>query len=79
MLSRNQVSPSVRDLRYTLRLWSRSPRHAGFAIAALAIGIGANVGVFSVVQSLTNCRPSNTCGVRRTSGFVQIAISPQPA
>ena len=33
-------------------LQSRSPRHAGFAIAALAIGIGANVGVFSVVNAL---------------------------
>jgi len=41
-----------KDLRYTLRLWSRSPRYAGFAIAALAIGIGANVGVFSVVNAL---------------------------
>ncbi len=40
------------DLKYTLRLWSRSPWHAGFAIAALAIGIGANTGVFSVVNAL---------------------------
>jgi putative ABC transport system permease protein len=40
------------DLKHTLRLWSRSPWHAGFAIAALAIGIGANTGVFSVVNAL---------------------------
>ena len=42
----------VQDLKYTLRLWSKRPWHAGFATAALAIGIGANTGVFSVVEAL---------------------------
>ena len=40
------------DARYTLRLWARRPWHTGFAILALAIGIGANTGVFSVVNAL---------------------------
>jgi putative ABC transport system permease protein len=40
------------DLRFTLRLWSSRPWQTGFAIAALAIGIGANTGVFSVVNAL---------------------------
>lgn len=40
------------DVRYALRLWTRRPWQAGFAIAALAIGIGANTGVFSVVNAL---------------------------
>jgi putative ABC transport system permease protein len=40
------------DLKYTLRLWASRPWHAGFAIAALAIGIGASTGVFSVVNAL---------------------------
>ena len=40
------------DVKYTLRLWASRPWQAGFAIAALAIGIGANTGVFSVVNAL---------------------------
>ncbi len=40
------------DIRYALRLWARRPWQTGFAIVALAIGIGANTGVFSVVNAL---------------------------
>jgi putative ABC transport system permease protein len=40
------------DSRHTLRLWANRPWHTGFAILALAIGIGANTGVFSVVDAL---------------------------
>ena len=42
----------AQDARHTLRLWARRPWHTGFAILALAIGIGANTGVFSVVNAL---------------------------
>jgi putative ABC transport system permease protein len=42
----------TQDVKHTLRLWTRRPWHTGFAILALAIGIGANTGVFSVVNSL---------------------------
>jgi putative ABC transport system permease protein len=48
-----QVSREVsQDVRYSLRLWAGRPWHTGFAIAALAIGVGANTGVFSVVNAL---------------------------
>jgi putative ABC transport system permease protein len=42
----------MQDARHALRLWARRPWHTGFAILALAIGIGANTGVFSVVNAL---------------------------
>src|SRR5580692_2208959 len=49
----SQFSWEVRqDARHTLRLWARRPWHTVFAILALAIGIGANTGVFSVVNAL---------------------------
>jgi len=40
------------DAGHTLSLWARRPWHTGFAILALAIGIGADTGVFSVVNAL---------------------------
>ncbi len=43
---------AAQDSRHALRLWAARPWHTGFAILALAIGIGANIGVFSVVNGL---------------------------
>lgn len=40
------------DARHAFRLWARRPVQTAFAIVALAIGIGANMGVFSVVNAL---------------------------
>ncbi len=42
----------AQDARHTVRFWARRPWHTAFAILALAIGIGANTGVFSVVNAL---------------------------
>jgi predicted permease len=42
----------AQDARHTVRLWAAHPWHTAFAIVALAIGIGANTGIFSVVNAL---------------------------
>jgi predicted permease len=42
----------MRDLRYALRLLGRSPGYALTCVVVLALGIGANVAIFSVVNSI---------------------------
>ncbi len=40
------------DSRHALRLWRKRLWHTGFAVGMLAVAIGANTGVFSVVDAL---------------------------
>lgn len=42
----------TRDSKHALRLWAKHPWHTGFAVTALGVAIGANTGVFSVVNAL---------------------------
>lgn len=42
----------VQDALHTFHLWAARPWQTGFAILTLAIGLGANIGVFSVVNAI---------------------------
>ena len=42
----------ARDSQHALRLWAKRPWHIGFAVTALGVAIGANTGVFSVLNAL---------------------------
>jgi putative ABC transport system permease protein len=46
------IDTLFRDLRYGLRLLGKSPGFAALAILAIAIGIGANTAIFSVVDAI---------------------------
>jgi predicted permease len=46
------MSPFLRDMRYALRVLRRAPLFTGVAILSLALGIGANAAIFTLINQL---------------------------
>jgi predicted permease len=59
---RETMEGTVQDARYALRGLRREPLFTGFAVATLALGIGANAAVYGVVDRLLIRGPEHVTG-----------------